>query len=224
MPTSIESKLTHSQNPVWRTYSATEELVNTLTHGLACPLILILIIRLLFRENKTQFTHRRFWSIVVYGLSSLMVFVTSMLYHGTRKKSLKRIFQTWDHTAIFILIAGSYTPFCLIPLWQSCGIYLFSFVWLAAVVGILCKVFFWDWFLTVSLPYFLSLGWSGVIASWSAAQALTWTSISFVIVGGVVYSLGCYFFVNDRPYDHAIWHICVLVGNLAIFFAMCQFL
>jgi hemolysin III len=210
--------------PVWRTYSAAEELTNTLTHAIGCPLTIFAVMRLLKNSKTSSSSRRHFWALVIYGVSLFSVFLTSMLYHGTREKWLKGIFQMGDHFAIFLLIGGSYTPFCLGPLWQGCGLTLFLFVWIAAVAGILGKLFFWDWFLTISLPYFLSLGWSGVVAAFSMFRALPVRSSVLVCVSAAIYSGGCFFFVRDAPYDHAVWHLCVLAGSTAVYIAVGQFM
>jgi hemolysin III len=147
-----------------------------------------------------------------------------MLYHGTTVKWLKGIFQMGDHVAIFLLIAGSYTPFCLIPLWNTCGLLLFIFVWAAAIAGIVGKLFFWDWFLRISLPYFLSMGWSGAMAGYSMFRALSKRSTAYILICAILYSGGCYFFVRDDPYDHAIWHICVFTASIAVYAAIQEFI
>jgi hemolysin III len=212
-----------SISSTWRTYSAKEQLVNCLTHAIGCPITVILSIRLLRRIDPWSFP-RQFWSALTFEVSSFLVYFTSTLYHGVTHKRLKEILQIADHMAILLMIAGAYTLFGLVPLWDNWGIPLVVFVWIITIVGIVGKLFFWEFFLRISLPYFLTLGWSGLIAFWGIFKALSPLCIKLMLLCAAFYSSGCYFFQRDDPYDHTVWHVSVLFGGLAVHGAVCQFL
>jgi hemolysin III len=199
--------------PARRIPTYAEELANSITHGVGSPLSVAATIQLIRRIPSSN--PRLFWSVIVYGLSLFFVYTLSTIYHSVRRPSLKRLFQYGDHISIFLLIAGTFTPFALGPLWQSSGSTMLWWIWSAAAVGILGKLLFWDWFLKISLPYFLAMGWMCMLVVHDIVRTFPGAALVWLFVGGVCYTVGCLFFVKDRAFYHAIWHVFVLLGSAA---------
>jgi hemolysin III len=157
------------------------------------------------------------WHIIsytVYGVTLVLLYIASTFYHGCKTISRKSILRVVDHACIYLLIAGSYTPFTLGPLRESNGWALLSIEWVIAIVGILFKIFAFSRFQIVSLVSYLVMGWL-VIFSWPALTAnMSWWAISLVAAGGAFYTLGTVFFVwESLRFNHAIWHVFVLSGS-----------
>ena len=209
----MRSTPTHS-----RTYPR-EELYNALTHGvgavvsLAAGAILITMASLLGSV----------WQIVgacVFAGSMLLLYSASTVYHGVTRLRLKARLRVLDHSAIFILIAGSYPPFMLVGLRGGWGWSLFGVVWTLAVVGIILKLFLTGQFNRTSTAIYLSMGWLAIVAIIPLAQALDPFTFFWLVAGGLLYTAGTYFFISERiPYGHTIWHLFVLGGSMCHFVA-----
>jgi hemolysin III len=210
-----------SISATWRTYSASEQLANCLTHAIGCPITVYQSILLLRRIDPSS-CPREFLAALAFELTVFLVYFTSTLYHGVTHKRLRAILQIGDHLAILLMIAGAYTFVGLVPLWRSCGVPLAVFVWALTAVGVVGKLFFWELFLRISLPYFLTLGWSGIFAAWAIFKAVSLLCVALIFASAAFYCLGCFFFQRDDPYDHTIWHVCVLLGGLSVQAAVFQ--
>jgi hemolysin III len=213
MDTEVVSAVSfHPDHPEWRVYSSAEEIVNCVTHGAAAPAAIYLTLSLM-RRLGPGVEPRVFWALIVYGMSLFFVFTASALYHGFfRRPAIKRMMQYADHVGIFLMIAGSYTPFACGPLWAGTGLRVLIFAWVTALVGIVGKLFFFEWFLKISLPYFLGMGWAAIFAVRDMIKTFPVITIVYLAAAGISYTAGCRFFVRDAPYDHALFHICVLLG------------
>ena len=197
-----------------------EEFANTLTHGFG---LLLSIAGFVFLVALAS-VNGDFWYIlssIVYGLSLVVLYAASTFYHSETSPEAKRILQIVDHCCIYVLIAGSYTPFTLIVLRSGIGQSLFFFVWAFALIGILLKIFFGKRFPVLSVLSYLVMGWIGVIAVQPLFAALGFAPIALVVAGGVAYSIGVIFFAWESiKHHHAIWHVFVLTGSICHFLAI----
>jgi hemolysin III len=197
-----------------------EEAANTLTHGFGAVLSLIAGIALVALAATTG-NPWQIISAVVYSISLVLLYTASTLYHGARDKRAKRRLEIFDHCAIFVLIAGTYTPFTLVTLQGPLGWSLFGVVWGLASLGILFKLIFATRFQIVSTLAYIAMGWLVVVAARPMAQALPPATIALLVAGGLAYTLGTLFYHNKRiPFSHAIWHLFVLAGSVLHFLAV----
>lgn len=200
--------------------SAEEELANTVTHGfgLVVSIIGFIVMMMLAQEQGD------FWRTVscgVYGSSLVFLYAASTFYHGTKSERHKRIFKIIDHCAIYLLIAGSYTPFTLVALQGSWGPTLFCAIWTLAALGIVFKLFFTGKFELLSTMIYLMMGWMAIVAVDELAVSLSNEGLAWLIAGGVSYSAGVIFFIRKKPrYHHAIWHLFVLAGSACHYVAV----
>jgi hemolysin III len=200
-----------------------EELANTITHGFGFLLsvigFVVLVILAGIRGDALLIT-----GCVVYGLSLVVLYAASTMYHSTTSSRLKKRLQIADHCGIYLLIAGSYTPFGLIIINAAFGQNLLIVIWTFAVLGILAKLIMRDRWPAVSVVSYLVMGWIGVIAIQPLLAALGSTAIALVVAGGVAYSLGVIFFAWNRiPHNHAIFHVFILAGSILHYIAVVMY-
>lgn len=155
----------------------------------------------------------------------ILLFLASTLYHAIPNRAAKRWLKVFDHCAIYLLIAGTYTPFLLIGLDSPLARGLMAVIWTLALLGILFKLAFAHRFKIVSLITYLTMGWLSLIVIYQLAMRLSGAGIALLALGGIVYTLGVIFYVCRRiPYNHAIWHAFVLGGSACHFFAIYLYL
>jgi len=202
-------------------YSAKEEFANTLTHALGMVLSIIGLVLLLLKSTENNADPLTITSMSIYGSSMIVLFLASTLYHAIPYKRAKRALKTFDHCAIYLLIAGSYTPFLLVSLRTPLAIGLMVVIWSIALFGIIMKLAFVYRFKKLSLVTYLTMGWLSLIVIYQLAMNLSVEGLTLLAAGGVIYSLGVIFYVAKRiPYNHAIWHGFVLAGCACHFFAI----
>jgi hemolysin III len=197
-----------------------EEVANTLTHGFGLVLSVAGFFVLAFLSSWRG----DFWYIlssVVYGLSLVTLYAASTCYHGAISPKLKTRLQILDHCCIYLLIAGTYTPFTLVVLRDSIGASLFILIWSCALVGILLKLIFGKRFPVASVLSYLLMGWIGAFAVQPLADDLGFLPIALLVAGGVAYSIGVIFFAwKSLRHHHAVWHLFVLAGSVLHFLAI----
>ncbi len=196
---------------------AFEEKLNTLSHAFGALLgVVALVLLLIFNSNKTDWS---LFSVIVYGLSIIILFTASALYHATKNKTYKHFFRILDHISIYFLIAGTYTPVCLILLEQSLGLTLFWTVWGIALFGLVLKTFFTGRFEIFSTALYLVMGWLIVFDFSNLSKAIGNNGILLLFAGGLAYTVGIVFYaIKQIPYNHVIWHLFVLAGAICHFF------
>jgi hemolysin III len=189
-----------------------EERANALIHGLGAALSALVgasLITLAARGGDA-------WQIVsaaVFSAALLVLYVASTMYHAVQHRQTKGRLEIVDHAAIFVLIAGTYTPFTLISLRGAWGWALFGVIWALALIGVVAKLFLTGRFSRLSTLIYLLMGWL-VVAVVPMTQALPLATLLWLLAGGLAYSLGTIFYHNERlPYAHAIWHLFVLAGS-----------
>ncbi len=210
----MDSALPHANS------SAREEFASALTHGLGATAALaggaVLIVLAALHGDRWQLI-----GAVVFGISLLLLYVASTLYHAVRHPVAKARFKVLDHCAIYLLIAGTYTPFTLIGLRGSLGWILFATIWLLAIAGIVFKLFFTGRFKLVSTLIYVAMGWLVLVAIRPVFAALDAWTFGWLLAGGVAYTLGTVFY--HRPslrYSHAIWHLFVIAGSVCHYIAV----
>jgi hemolysin III len=201
-------------------YSESEERLNIWSHALGLFLSLLAFPFLIIKA----FTYTGFWqvsSFIIYGLSLIVLYAASTFYHASVNPKNRRKLNIFDHAAIYALIAGSFTPFCIIALDSDLGWYLFVFVWIFALIGIILKLFFTGRFDKLSTAMYLLMGWQVVFFIKPLMKVLTNFGLNLLIIGGVFYTVGAMLYsIKKIPYNHAIFHLFVLLGSASHFFAL----
>ena len=201
-------------------YSPGEEVAHWLTHGVGI-LASLVAIPMLAVTAAVAGDAWRLTSGVIFGASALLLFTTSVLYHAVRAPRAKARLRLLDHSAIYLLIAGSYTPFTLGVMRGTWGWTLFGIVWGLAAVGILAKTTLGVRFHLASTLMYLAMGWIGVVAARPLMHALTSHEIAWIVAGGLAYTAGVPFYLwKSRRYTHAAWHVFVLAGVACHFVAV----
>jgi hemolysin III len=199
-----------------------EEIANSITHGIGALLSVAALVVMLV----TAALHHSTWHVVacaVYGVSLILLYTCSTLYHAIRAPRAKYVFKILDHAAIYVLIAGTYTPFTLVSLRGAWGWSLFGVVWTLAAAGIAFKCFFVDRMVTLSTTVYILMGWCAVVAVKPLFDALSWNGFAWLLAGGLSYTIGVIFFAMRRRYAHAIWHLFVIGGSLCHFYAVYRY-
>ena len=202
--------------------SSIEEVANSVTHGIGLFLSIAGLVILVVLAK----IHGDIWRIVsfsIYGGSLIILYAASTLYHSFYFSSghINYIFKIIDHSAIYLLIAGTYTPFTLVSLRGPWGWTFFGAIWGLALAGIMFKVFFVKRFLILSTVTYLTMGWLAVIAAYPILKKIPLGGIGWLVMGGILYSVGVIFHLFDKlPFHHAIWHLFVLGGSICHYFAI----
>ena len=195
------------------------EIWNALTHGLGFLLSLmagaVLITLVAMRGNDWQLA-----SAIVFAVSLSLLYCASTLYHSIPGPVAKRRLKILDHCAIYVLIAGSYTPFALTALRGHGGWWLFGVVWTLALAGIIFKLFFTGRFKGVSTLIYLGMGWMALTAIRPFLELVPLTTLAWLLAGGIFYSVGTLFYMNKHRHAHAVWHGFVLSGSGCHFVAV----
>jgi hemolysin III len=197
-----------------------DEIANTVTHGVGLVLsiagFVVLLVLAILRGTA--------WHIVacsVYGASLIALYSASTLYHAVVSPRLKRALRIFDHSAIYLLIAGTYTPFLLLDLRGPWGWSIFGVIWALAAAGVLFKLWFVDRVPRLSTAVYIAMGWLVVIAAKPVLTHVPAATLLWLLAGGLFYSAGVIFFAWKRlPYNHAVWHVFVLAGSTCHYFAV----
>jgi len=192
------------------TYSRNEEKLNAYSHATGLLLSLIALLLLVDKSND-NLVH--LLSFSVFASSGILLFLASTIYHSASNERLKKRFKLFDHCAIYLLIAGTYTPLLAITLAGTLGYSLLSFIWLFALAGILFKIKFGNKYKKISLCTYLGMGFISFGILGELYKALPVQAVGLLALGGLIYCLGVFFYVKKSvPYTHAIWHLFVLGG------------
>ena len=200
-----------------RTQTPFEEKLNAITHGIGALLgIVALVLLIIYNTNKTDWS---LFSVIVYGISIIILFTASTLYHSFKDEKKKHYFRIVDHISIYFLIAGTYTPVALITLHDSLGWALFWIVWGIAAFGVVLKLFFTGRFETFSTLLYLVMGWLIVFDFTNFSDRIDSNGVLLLFAGGLSYTVGIVFYAIQKiPYNHVIWHLFVLSGAICHFF------
>jgi hemolysin III len=196
------------------------ELANSITHGVGFALsaagLVVLVVLAAMHGSALHVV-----ACSIYGATLVLLYLASTLYHSVHTPRLKHVLQVIDHVAIYLLIAGTYTPFTLIALPTGWGWSLFSVIWGLALVGILLKILFIDRFRIASVVVYLLMGWLCIIALNPLLHSLPEGGFPGLLAGGIAYTVGVVFYAwKSLPYHHAIWHLFVMTGSACHFFSV----
>ena len=202
-------------------YSVAEEIANSISPGVGFILGIVGLVLLLTQAVANEAGSVAITSYSLYGGSIILLFLASTLYHAIPNQAAKRWLKVFDHCAIYLLIAGTYTPFLLVGLDSSLARGLMVVIWGLALVGVIFKLAFTHRFKVISLVTYLGMGWLSLVVIYQMVMKLSAGAVSLLAAGGIVYTLGVIFYVNKRiPFNHAIWHGFVLGGSVCHFLAI----
>jgi len=201
-------------------YSTKEEYLNTWTHGFgALAAIIGLVIFIVSTVYQQQWL--KLLTLSVYGISLVCLMAASALYHHATDPAKKKQYKLYDHCAIYLLIAGTYTPLISHTVPSFSGFAVLGIVWLCAIVGIAIKIKYGSQYKKFSVATYLVMGWLSVLIIYELVQALEVMALTLLALGGLIYSSGVYFYLNHKiAYNHAIWHIFVLLAALCHYLLM----
>lgn len=197
------------------------ERFNTISHLIGAILSLLALVALVV-STSIEGDPWRIVSFTVYGSTLLILYGASTIYHWVQEERLKEILQKFDYISIYLLIAGSYTPFTLVTLKGGWGWTLFGISWGLALLGIVQEIILGKRTRALSLVLYVVMGWLIVIAFGPLIRNLSTPGLFWLTLGGIVYSVGVYFFINDEKikHGHGIWHLFVLGGSVCQFFSI----
>jgi hemolysin III len=202
-----------------QSYDPRWELANALTHAAGVVAALAGAAVLLVAAARYGGT-REIASSAVFAVTLVLLYTASTLYHAVRRPAVKERLKVFDHCAIYLLIAGTYTPFTLIGLRGGWGWSLFGVAWGLAVAGVVFKLFFTGRFPRLSTAIYVGMGWMAVVAIGPMLDRLSAATLAWLLAGGLAYTGGTFFYHNRRPYAHAVWHLFVLAGSVCHFVAV----
>ncbi|WP_276913729.1 PAQR family membrane homeostasis protein TrhA [Aneurinibacillus aneurinilyticus] len=205
-------------------FTKKEEVANAIIHGIGAVLSVIALITLIIAANESG-TAWHVTSFTIYGVTMLLLYVSSTLVHSFPQGRVKDIFEICDHASIYLFIAGTYTPFLFLVVKGALGWTLFGIVWGMALVGVIFKLFFTKKFLYLSTVLYIIMGWLIVFAWKPLVMSLAPGGLVLLVIGGVLYTVGAVFYVwRMFPFHHAVWHVFVLAGTVVHFFGVFYYL
>jgi hemolysin III len=205
-------------------YTLGEEIFHSISHGIGAGLsiagLTLLVVLAVLYGNPAHII-----SFTIYGVTLVVLYLASTLYHSFQHPRVKQVFQKIDHASIYLLIAGTYTPFLVVAIRGVWGWALMVTIWSLALIGISFKTFFIHCFKKVSVFTYILMGWLCVVAVQQMVTNIPIGALIWLAVGGVIYTVGVIFYASWKiPYTHAIWHIFVLGGSICHYFAVLLYL
>jgi hemolysin III len=209
-----------SESQIKTPYTPLEELFNSITHGIGA-LISVAGLVLLIVSSSMYGKLNHIISCTIFGITLVSLYTASTLYHSFQKPHLKNLFKIFDHSCIYFLIAGTYTPFLLVTIRGVLGWSMFALVWSLTAFGVLFKIFFVHRFKIISTIAYIVMGWIVIFAIKPLLLALPAGGIYWLVCGGLAYTLGTIFYAWEKiPFNHAIWHLFVIAGSVCHFCAI----
>jgi len=200
------------------TYSKSEELANAISHGIG---VLFGVVALYLMVLISAGDYNKLISSIIYGGSIILLFTASTLYHSLNSDSIRKKLKTLDHLAIYILIAGTYTPYMLISLASNGGFSYLKWIWSFALLGVFFKLLLGHKYEKLSLAFYLGMGWFVIIAGKEMLESVSYDGLLYLFLGGLAYTFGAVFYAWDKlKFNHAIWHCFVLAGAVFHFWSI----
>jgi len=199
-----------------------EEIANSVTHGIGAALSIAGLVAIM-AGAALHGSALRIAACAIYGTSLVLLYTSSTIYHALADNRAKRVFKILDHSSIYLLIAGTYTPVTLITLRGPWGWTLFAVVWGLCVCGILFKSLWIGRLKVASTVIYVLMGWCAVVAIRPLLAALSWTGFAWLLAGGLCYTAGVAFYVNSRRFAHSIWHLFVMAGSFCQYWAIFRY-
>lgn len=201
-------------------YTLSEELMNSISHGIGAGLSVAALV-LCIVQAAVNGTAAGVVSASIYGATLVILYCMSTLYHAITNQSARRVFRVFDHTSIYLLIAGTYTPIALVTLNGKTGWILFGVVWGIAVLGIVLNAISIERFKKFSMISYVVMGWAVVFSAKEVIARMPKNGLIFLLIGGIAYTVGIIFYALKKvKYMHSIWHLFVLAGSILHFFAV----
>lgn len=204
-------------------YSAGEEIFNSITHGIGAGLSIAALVILCAVAVNSSSPDRTLYTVgsAVFGSSMILLYLMSTMYHALTPYGAKRVFAVFDHTSIYVLIAGTYTPFCLAVLHGALGWTMFGIIWGLAVIGITFYAVFGSRMRLLSAVTYVLMGWLIIFAFKPMSERLPRESLAFLVSGGAAYTVGVVFYALKKiKWTHSIWHLFVIMGSVLHFFSV----
>ena len=201
-------------------YTLSEELINSISHGIGACLSVVALVLCIVQAA----VNGNAWGVVsasIYGSSLIMLYCMSTLYHAITNKTARKVFRVFDHTSIFFLIAGTYTPITLVTLNGALGWTMFGIVWSMAILGIVLNSINVERFRKFSMICYIGMGWAVIMGLQEVIRKLPENGFIFLLLGGIMYTVGIIFYALKKyRYMHSIWHFFVLSGSILQFFCI----
>lgn len=204
-------------------YTVGEEIFNSVSHGVGvllsiAALVLLIVFAAIYSDGYGLA------SAIVYGISLILLYTMSMVYHIVQNKTAKKVLRIFDHCSIFILIAGTYTPYLLVSMRGALGWTIFGIIWGVTVIGIVMNAISLEKFRILSLICYVLMGWGIVLSIKPLAANLALPGLILLVAGGLVYTVGVVFYVLKKyRYMHSVWHLFVLAGSVLHYFSILLF-
>jgi hemolysin III len=201
-------------------YSSEEERINIITHAVGCILSIIALV-ILVKQATVHGDVKYAISVVIFGVSLIVLYAASTLYHSAKPQKLRNRLKIVDHSAIYILIAGTYTPFCLITLEGTIGWTILTITWGMALIGVVLKLFYTGKYELISTLMYVFMGWMIVFAIKPLIDNLPVEGLYWLLAGGVFYTIGAVVYsIQSINFNHAIFHMFVLAGSFCHFYSV----
>lgn len=205
-------------------YTKGEEIANAITHGIGALLAIAAAVLLIVFSARSGDPYK-IVSFTIFGVTLFELYLGSTLYHSITAQRAKKVFRIIDHSSIYLLIAGTYTPFALTVLRPGIGWWIFGIVWGLTALGITLKALWLEKLEKLAVIFYNIMGWSIVIAIKDLIATIPMNGIILLIAGGVAYTVGCLFYAKDNwPYNHSIWHLFVITGSVCHFLCVLLYL
>lgn len=204
-------------------YGDKEEQLNVITHGAGFVFSVFALVAMIIKVGTTN-QYKPWVGIIVFGVSMMVLYGASTLYHAAKNEKTRNKLRVFDHASIYILIAGTYTPFALLSLPETTGWVFFFMTWTMAITGVILKLFFTGRFDLLSTIMYVVMGWAIIFAFQPLISHITFTGFLWLLIGGITYTIGAIVYqVNSIPYNHAIFHTFVLAGTVMHFISVYQY-
>ena len=205
-------------------YTREEEFANAITHGIGVVLAIVgAVLLIVFSSLSRDFY--KIISFTIFGITLFLLYLGSTLYHSIPNKKVKRFLRIIDHSSIYLLIAGTYTPYVLVCLRDNKkAMAIFIMIWVMTILGIVFKFICINKFENLSTLLYIFMGWSVIFVVKDVWQRVPHMAVFWLLIGGLFYTLGCIFVLDRMPYNHAIWHLFVMGGSISHFFSVILYL
>ncbi|QDP42134.1 hemolysin III family protein [Radiobacillus deserti] len=206
------------------TFTKKEEIAHAITHGIGVVFSIVALV-LLILYATLEGTTLQVVSTAIFGSTMLIMYLSSTIVHSLPSGKWKHIFQIFDHSSIYLFIAGTYTPLLLGPLRGEIGWTLFGIVWGIAVIGVVFKIFFVNQFIVLSTLFYILMGWMITLVWGPLTEKLPQEGVNYLVLGGLFYTVGAIFYVWRKfHFHHAVWHLFVLAGSMFHFLTIFYFI
>ena len=203
-------------------YSLCEELLNSISHGVGAVTGVVMLVLCVIKSAQPPVSGYKIVASIVFGLTVILLYLMSCLYHALKVNKAKRVFRVIDHCTIFLLIAGTYTPYTLVSLRPTIGWWVFAIIWVTAVLGIVLNAISLKRFAKLSVALYLIMGWIIVVAYQAMVTAVSADGMTLLIWGGVAYTVGAVLYAigSKKKYFHSVFHFFCLIGTFLHFLSI----